>query len=178
MKINIIESHSLKYWIDYAKVNEELAVQIQSAEIVLLPECFRDAPIVFSAGTADLFAQLKELTKLNCEICISDGDYQEIELNSSVIRLGHFFCKDDIKGFVIGVLASIVANQCTTTEPQINIENNVQVTTILGMPTYDQSSTCTFKLTTYDDVSGELKTVEYEGPVDGITEVNKVLDKH
>lgn len=130
-----------------------------------------------------MFAKLREQAgDLNIGICLADeANYREIELNSSVLRLGHFFCKENAKDFLIGFLASLAVTMiiptATNITNNISIENTQNVKVVVHTPqTPFVQPTVTFSVTVENPTTGELKRLDYEGPAENVKDVSEAID--
>ncbi|ABK61353.1 hypothetical protein [Clostridium novyi] len=147
---------------DYFPIEYES--QIKRANVLLIPiEKFKDynSP-VFPEGTQEFFEYIKEKsvgTKLVPDICISDNNYKELELHSSVINLCEIIVKQAVLSIITSMIGSYFYEKLKQTKD-----------TIRG----------TVKITVECD--GESKKIQFEGNIEDFERTvdsisNKFFDK-
>lgn len=88
-------------------LSNQIATLSQQADVVILPVGQKDAPLAFARGAADLYQYLCG-EDVNVEIACNDDNYEEIELNSKVLRLGKILLKSAIIPVALGVIGNYI----------------------------------------------------------------------
>ena len=99
-------TRSREEWMEIAGLPEELKETVMDADVLIVPSLIQNQPKAFMVGTMDLFAILKAQMGDKMEICIADDDYEEIELNSRILRLGRFCVKQVALPLFLSVLGA------------------------------------------------------------------------
>lgn len=86
---------------------EQISNSVVQADIVLLPVGRKGAPYAFARGASDLFIFFRE-HNVSVEIACADDNFEEIELNSRVLRLGKIVLKDVILPVALSILSSYI----------------------------------------------------------------------
>ena len=160
-------SRSREDWISYTSLPAELRSDVMSADVLIVPSLMADQPKAFMAGTMELFAFLKSQLGDRIEICISDDDYIEIELNSRTLRLGRFWVKSVALTLFLNVLGNYIYDRIKQPDPVV-IEINA--------PEFQQASTIDFTLAV-EDTLGKKKEFHYEGSAADYKEVSEEIER-
>lgn len=88
-------------------LSEQVRTSSLNADVVILPLGRKDAPCAFAKGASELYQYLQE-QNVNVEIACDDDNYQEIELNSKVLRLGKVLLKDVVLPVTLGVIGNFI----------------------------------------------------------------------
>lgn len=161
-------THSREEWMEIAGLPEDLKTSVMAADILIVPSMMPAHPKAFMTGTMDLYAVLKAQMGDKVEICISDDNYEEIELNSRILRLGLFCVKDVALPIFFGVLSSYIYDR------QIKDPEPVEVT--VEMPEYQKPATVSFTIVVEDSL-GKKKEFQYEGPAADYKKVAAEIQK-
>jgi len=96
-------------------IPKEYENEIKNSNFLLIPnKGFRDKDIVyFPEGTRDFFQYIKEKEdyRMNIEICISDEEFNELELHSDIIRIATIIVKDFILPVAINLISSYLIDK-------------------------------------------------------------------
>lgn len=148
------ETRSREEWIRLADLPDPLKEKVLAADVLIVPSMMPAQPKAFMVGTMDLCALFKEQLKDRFEICISDEDYEEIELNSRTLRLGKFLVKSVALQLFLGIVGDYIYDRIKDANtPDVAIE----------MPEYQQPAIVTFSIAV-EDTTGKTKNFHYEGP--------------
>ena len=91
-------------------LGDSISASALTADILIVPLGYNDAPYAFPQRTDELFQFCQE-NNLKIEILVDDDKYEEIELNSHVMRLGKLLVQDLALPLFMSVLgASIYDN--------------------------------------------------------------------
>lgn len=160
-------SRSREDWISYTGLPAELCSDVMSADVLIVPSMMVDQPKAFMAGTMELFAFLKSQLGDKIEICISDDDYVEIELNSRILRLGRFFVKSVALTLFLSVLGDYIYDKIKQPDPVV-IEINA--------PEFQQAATIDFTIAV-EDTLGKKKEFHYEGSAADYKQVSEEIER-
>lgn len=160
-------THSREEWMEIAGLPEELKETVMAADVLIVPSLMQNQPKAFMVGTMDLYAILKAQMGDKMEICIADDDYEEIELNSRILRLGRFCVKQVALPLFLSVLGAYIYDRLKEPEP-------VEVT--VELPEYQQPATVSFTVAV-EDTLGKKKEFQYEGPVADYKQVAAEIEK-
>lgn len=166
LKIND-STHSREEWMEIAGLPEELKETVMDADVLIVPSLIQNQPKAFMVGTMDLYAVLKAQMGDKMEICIADDDYEEIELNSRILRLGRFCVKQVALPLFLSVLGAYIYDRLKEPEP-------VEVT--VELPEYQQPATVSFTIAV-EDTLGKKKEFQYEGPAADYKQVAAEIEK-
>lgn len=150
---------------DQVSLNNDLQLKVASADVVLLPNRFKDEPFSFYVGTTSFFNYLKDALGDRVEICINDTDYCELELCSRQIRLGKIAIKKAALNVVLPLIIGYAANQIPPIKKVVDpAPVNVE---------YMEPTTISFTIivTDADSTSKSTKEILYEGPADELDTV-------
>lgn len=151
----------------YACMNlsEEITTSSLLADAIILPLGRKDAPLAFARGAVDLYQYLRE-NKLNVEIACDDNNYEEIELNSKVLRLGKILLKGAVLPLAIGIFGNYIYDAIKDedkVEPIVEFvsptELNVEIIIVDSLGTRESLS------------------IEYSGDAKDFPEVAKEIEK-
>lgn len=96
-------------------IPKEYENEIKNSNFLLIPnKGFRDKDIVyFPEGTRYFFQYIKEKEddRMNIEICISDEEFNELELHSDIIRIATIIVKDFILPVAINLISSYLIDK-------------------------------------------------------------------
>jgi hypothetical protein len=160
-------TRSREEWMEIAGLPEELKETVMDADVLIVPSLIQNQPKAFMVGTMDLFAILKAQMGDKMEICIADDDYEEIELNSRILRLGRFCVKQVALPLFLSVLGAYIYDRLKEPEP-------VEVT--VELPKYQQPATVSFTIAV-EDTLGKKKEFQYEGPAADYKQVAAEIEK-
>lgn len=160
-------THSREEWMEIAGLPEELKETVMDADVLIVPSLIQNQPKAFMVGTMDLYAVLKAQMGDKMEICIADDDYEEIELNSRILRLGRFCVKQVALPLFLSVLGAYIYDRLKEPEP-------VEVT--VELPEYQQPATVSFTIAV-EDTLGKKKEFQYEGPAADYKQVTAEIEK-
>ena len=160
-------TRSRKEWMEIAGLPEELKETVMDADVLIVPSLIQNQPKAFMVGTMDLYAVLKAQMGDKMEICIADDDYEEIELNSRILRLGRFCVKQVALPLFLSVLGAYIYDRLKEPEP-------VEVT--VELPEYQQPATVSFTIAV-EDTLGKKKEFQYEGPAADYKQVAAEIEK-
>lgn len=160
-------SRSREDWMAIADLPNELRNSVLTADVLIVPSLMVNQPKAFMVGTMDMLAALKTQFGNKVEICISDDDYVEIELNSRILRLGKFIVVAVALPLFLNVLGNYISDRIKEPEPAI-IEAEV--------PEFQQPATVSFTLTVEDSI-GKRKEFQYEGPASDYKEISKEIER-
>ena len=160
-------THSREEWMEIAGLPEELKETVMDADVLIVPSLIQNQPKAFMVGTMDLYAVLKAQMGDKMEICIADDDYEEIELNSRILRLGRFCVKQVALPLFLSVLSAYIYDRLKEPEP-------VEVT--VELPEYQQPATVSFTIAV-EDTLGKKKEFQYEGPAADYKQVAAEIEK-
>ena len=160
-------THSREEWMEIAGLPEELKETVMDADVLIVPSLIQNQPKAFMVGTMDLYAVLKAQMGDKMEICIADDDYEEIELNSRILRLGRFCVKQVALPLFLSVLGAYIYDRLKEPEP-------VEVT--VELPEYQQPATVSFTIAV-EDTLGKKKEFQYEGPAADYKQVAAEIEK-
>ena len=160
-------SRSREEWMEIAGLPEGLKASVMAADVLIVPSMMSGQPKAFMVGTMDMYAILKAQLGDRMEICISDEDYEEIELNSRTLRLGRFIVKKVALPLFLSVLGAYIHDRIK--EPE-----SVEVT--VEMPEYQQPAAVSFTIAVEDSL-GKKKEFQYEGPASDYKEVAAEIEK-
>lgn len=160
-------THSREEWMEIAGLPEELKETVMDADVLIVPSLIQNQPKAFMVGTMDLYAVLKAQMGDKMEICIADDDYEEIELNSRILRLGRFCVKQVALPLFLNVLGAYIYDRLKEPEP-------VEVT--VELPEYQQPATVSFTIAV-EDTLGKKKEFQYEGPAADYKQVAAEIEK-
>ena len=88
-------------------LGDSISASALTADILIVPLGYNDAPYAFPQRTDELFQFCQE-NNLKIEILVDDDKYEEIELNSHVMRLGKIIVKDLALPLFISVLGAYI----------------------------------------------------------------------
>lgn len=88
-------------------LNDAISASAMTADVLLVPFGYNDAPYAFPHRTDELFEFCQD-NNLKIEILTNDDKYEEIELNSHVMRLGKIIVKDFALPLFLSVLGSYI----------------------------------------------------------------------
>lgn len=160
-------SKSLYEWFQITHITEDLETALLDADIVLVPAESPYSPLAFPAGTMELYQYFKEQLKGKVGICINEDEYNEIELNSRVLRLGKFIVTSIAIPLFIGILSNYIYSKLSSpTEVAIPEPNK---------PEYLEPTTVTFSVIVNDSISGQIKEFNYEGPASEVSTVTESI---
>ena len=143
-------TRSREEWMEIAGLPEDLRQNVMAADVLIVPSMIQDQPKAFMVGTMDLYALLKSHLGYKMEICIADEDYEEIELNSRILRLGRFCVKQVALPLFLSVLGAYIYDRLKEPEP-------VEVT--VELPEYQQPATVSFTIAV-EDTLGKKKEIQ------------------
>ena len=96
-------------------IPKEYENEIKNSNFLLIPnKGFRNKGIVyFPEGTRDFFQYIKERedNRTSIEICISDNEFNELELHSNIIRIATIIVKDFILPVAINLISSYLIDK-------------------------------------------------------------------
>lgn len=108
-----LNTHPLKLdlqaLLDGLQLSEQIKNSSLKADVVLLPLGRKDAPFAFTRGASELYQVLRD-NDVNVEIACDDVNYQEIQLNSKVMRLGKVLLKDVALPIALGVIGNYISD--------------------------------------------------------------------
>ena len=136
------------------KIKDPTRSREEWMKIVGLPEDLRQNVMAFMVGTMDLYALLKSHLGDKMEICIADEDYEEIELNSRILRLGSFLVVSVALPLFLNLVGNYIYDRLTEPGPVVKE---------VDVPEYQQPATVSFTITV-EDTLGKKKEFQYEGP--------------
>ena len=154
-------------WMEIVGLPENLRQNVMAADVLIVPSLIQNQPKAFMVGTMDLYAVLKAQIGDKMEICIADDDYEEIELNSRILRLGRFCVKQVALPLFLSVLGAYIYDRLK--EPE-----SVEVT--VELPEYQQPATVSFTIAV-EDTLGKKKEFQYEGPAADYKQVAAEIEK-
>lgn len=160
-------TRSREEWMEIAGLPEDLKASVMAADVLIVPSMMADSPKAFMVGTMDLYAIIKSQLGDKMEICIADDDYEEIELNSRILRLGRFLVKQVTLPLFLSVLGAYIYDRIKEPEP---IDVKVE------LPAYQQSATVSFTIAVEDSL-GKKKEFQYEGPAADYKAVAAEIEK-
>lgn len=160
-------TRSREEWMEIAGLPEDLKASVMAADVLIVPSMMPAQPKAFMEGTMDLYAVLKTLMGDKIEICIADDDYEEIELNSRILRLGRFCVKKVVLPVFLGVLSAYIYDRIKEPEP-------IEVSVVL--PEYQQPATVSFTIEV-EDTLGKKKEFQYEGPAADYKEIAAEIER-
>lgn len=160
-------THSREEWMEIAGLPEELKETVMDADVLIVPSLIQNQPKAFMVGTMDLYAVLKAQMGDKMEICIADDDYEEIELNSRILRLGRFCVKQVALPLFLSVLGAYIYDRLKEPEP---------VEVMVELPEYQQPATVSFTIAV-EDTLGKKKEFQYEGPAADYKQVAAEIEK-
>ncbi|EPZ46363.1 hypothetical protein [Alicyclobacillus acidoterrestris] len=110
----------------------ELEEEIKKANALIIPyETFRDMDkVVFPEGTRDFFDYLKQNSSeygVVTDICISDGDFRQLELHADVINLPEIIVTSGIFPIVTGLIVNYVTEKVKSRRTQLNVKVGIIV---------------------------------------------------
>lgn len=155
-------SIDLDYWLDFQSIPQEERNRVKTAKVVLLPANYPDAPHAFASDTEVFLAYCRKHLGNDINICVTEDDFTQLEMNSAVLRIGVVLVKYVVLPLFLNVLANFVYDKIKN-KPK---ENETEME-CLAPPTVS------FKLIV-DDENGKTKEFSYEGPAD---DVKKVTDE-
>lgn len=136
LKIEVIDTE-LNFESIYSKpyIPVEYLNEIRSADILLIPyEKFRDSEIcLFPEETSKLFTYLVEKSKdhnYTIEICVSDENYNELELHSDVINIADILVNQYTLGILINLISSYLYDKLrkyNRKDSEVNTKINITV---------------------------------------------------
>ena len=88
-------------------LSDAISTSAMTADVLAVPFGYNDAPYAFPQRTDELFRFCQE-NNLKIEILVDDDKYEEIELNSHVMRIGKFIVKDLVLPLFISVLGAYI----------------------------------------------------------------------
>lgn len=142
-------------------IPRELMDSIKKSDILLLPYTnFKGREEkFFPEETYKFYDYLIEKGKengLDSEICISDDEYNELELHADVINIANII----VQWAVFPVLASMVANYLCE---KIKQYNKTDINTKVNISV---------------EKNGKSKTIHYEGTIENFESAMKSIDEH
>ena len=146
---------------------EKLKENVLAAEVLIVPSMMVAQPKAFMVGTMDLLAYLQSQLGDKVEICIADDDYEEIELNSKILRLGKFVVKYVALPVFLSVMGNFIYDKIKEPEP-----NNEDIV----LQEYQQPAAVSFTISV-EDTLGKKKEFHYEGPAADYKEVAAEIEK-
>lgn len=160
-------SRSREEWMAIADLPNELRNSVLTADVLIVPSLMVNQPKAFMVGTMDMLAAFKTQFGNKVEICISDDDYIEIELNSRTLRLGKIIVKSIVLPLFLGVLGNYISYKLFESKPEaVEIE----------APEFQQPATVSFTITVEDSI-GKRKEFQYEGPISDYKEISKEIER-
>lgn len=90
-------------------LSNEVKQSSLDADVLIMPVGHKGAPFAFARGACDLYRYLCD-NGIKTEILCDDENFEEIELNSKVIRLGKILLKSTVLSIALGVLANFVTD--------------------------------------------------------------------
>lgn len=160
-------SKSREEWMAIADLPDELKTSVLTADVLIVPTLTMDHPKAFMVGTMDLLAALKTQFGDKVEICISDDDYIEIELNSRTLRLGGIIVTSFVLPLFLNVLGNYISCKLHEPEPEV---------VVIEAPEFQQPATISFALTVEDSI-GKRKEFQYEGPASDYKVISKEIER-
>ena len=160
-------SRSREEWMAIANLPNELKNSVLTADVLIVPSMMSDQPKAFMVGTMDTLAVLKKQFGDKAEICISDDDYVEIELDSRNLRLGKFIVVNIALNLFLNVLGNVISDRIKEPDPVI-IE--------VEAPEFQQPATVSFSITVEDSI-GNRKEFQYEGPAADYKDISKEIER-
>lgn len=166
LKIND-DTRSREEWMEIAGLPEKLKETVMDADVLIVPSLLQNQPKAFMVGTMDLYAILKVQMGEKMEICIADDDYEEIELNSRILRMGRFCVKQVALPLFLSVLGAYIYDRLKEPEP---VEFTIE------LPEYQQPATVSFTIAV-EDTLGKKKEFQYEGPAADYKQVAAEIER-
>lgn len=154
-------------WMDMVQLPYELRDRVINAGLLIVPSQMVAQPTAFMAGTMDLLAFLKSQLGDKVEICISDDDYVELELNSRTLRLGKFL--------VVSVLLPVFLNLLSNYIHERIKENLIPLAQIETVD-FQKPTEVSFTIAV-EDSTGKKKEFSYEGPAADFKEVSAEIER-
>lgn len=153
-----------RYFADM-KLSEEIMSSLLQADVIILPLGRNDAPFAFTSGAAYLYQYLHN-KNVRVEIACDDDNYEEIELNSKVLRLGKILLKSTVLPLTIGIIGNYIYDAIKDEEKKEPIvefvlptELNVEIIIVDSLGTRESLS------------------IEYNGEAKDFPEVAKEIEK-
>ena len=151
-------------------LSDSISASAISADVLIVPFGYNDPPYVFPQHTDEMFHFCKG-ENLKIEILADDDKYEEIVLNSHVMRLGKIIVKDLALPLFISVLAAyIYENTCNDLETDRVVESVSPTKVEFEIEVIDslqQRKSMTFKF------EGEAKEL-----TKATEEIKKIWDEH
>lgn len=94
-------------------LSDEVKQLSLDADVLIMPVGHKGAPFAFARGACDLYQYLCD-NGVKTEILCDDENFEEIELNSKVIRLGKILLKSAVLPIALSVLGNFVTDAIKT----------------------------------------------------------------
>lgn len=98
---------------DAINLSDEVKQSSLDADVLIMPVGHKGAPFAFARCASDLYQYLCD-NGVKTEILCDDENFEEIELNSKVIRLGKILVKSAVLPIALSVLANYVTDAIKT----------------------------------------------------------------
>lgn len=145
-------------------ISKDIVETINEADILILPvENFRDTgEFLFPEETDRLYHHFKKeasRNNLNVEICISDDDFQELEMHSECITIATILINIGAFDMAINIISSFLYEKLKSfnINKRANLSTNVSVIV---------------------EQKGKSKIVKYDGSIENFDSVMKSVAKH
>lgn len=144
---------SREEWMGILKLPRELETSVIAANVLIVPSMIPTQPKAFVEGTLHLYAYLQSQLGEGVEICITEDEYEELELNSRTVRLGRFIVKSFVLPLFLGIIGNYIYDKIR--EPDTVRDDD--------KPEYQKPVDVTFTIAV-EDSTGKKKEFQYEGP--------------
>lgn len=151
-------------------LSDSISETAVSADVLIVPFGYNDALNVFPQHTDELFRFCKD-NKLKIEILVDDDKYEEIVLNSHVMRLGKIIVKDLALPLFISVLGAYIYEKTCNDLDTDRVVESVSPTKV------------EFEIEVIDSLQQRKSmTFKFEGEAKELTkatkEIKKIWDEH
>lgn len=160
---------SIEDWMEEMEVPVAERVQMSHADAIALPVGYGDNPKAFATSLYDFMAFVNEQGTLNVVVCCGDEGFATLELCSVKTRLGRFLLPATIAGTVFwNILSCYIYDQAKFALPQLIQTEHEELPHYMDKPEVSFSIILT-------DTTGKQQEVVYDGPVEGIKEVEDII---
>jgi len=147
-------TRSREEWVDMLDLPEKLETSVIAANVLIVPSMIPAQPKAFVGGTLHLFAFLQSQLGEDVEICIRNEEYEELKLNSRIVRLGRFIVNSITLPLFLGILGTYIYDRIRVPQTVEGGDN---------LPEYQQPADISFTIAV-EDSTGKKKEFQYEGP--------------